>query len=65
MGLIRNITTVLRAWLLVAVLCVVSCSKGDIQDFVGVTMATAKATPRKTTLRCSCWATILLRQPVQ
>ena len=35
MGLIRNITTVLRAWLLVAVLCVVSCSKGDIQDFVG------------------------------
>ena len=96
MGLIRNITTVLRAWLLVAVLCVVSCSKGDIQDFVGAELsdsdsssgkdgkddkgdkgddgngqgdtpqeATAKATPRKTTLRCSCWATILLRQPVQ
>lgn len=39
MGLIRNITTVLRAWLLVAVLCVVSCSKGDIQDFVGAELS--------------------------
>ena len=39
MGLIRNITTVLRAWLLVAVLCLVSCSKGDIQDFVGAELS--------------------------
>ena len=47
MGLIRNITTVLRAWLLVAVLCVVSCSKGDIQDFVGAELSDSDSSSSK------------------
>lgn len=47
MGLIRNITTVLRAWLLVAVLCVVSCSKGDIQDFVGSELSDSESSSGK------------------
>ena len=47
MGLIRNITTVLRAWLLVAVLCLVSCSKGDIQDFVGAELSDSDSSSGK------------------